>query len=86
MDFNNYLKFQNALDNKWICLSYVEVEDSNRSWETNKTHIAEGIDMEEIRQWCIDHCKHDWVLAGGTVLLENDKDALVFRFRFDKWK
>ena len=35
----------------------------------------ESFNREEIKEWCRERCKKGWVVAGGSVMFEDDKDA-----------
>lgn len=84
-DFETFLKYQEALTNGWIHLSYVEKAEQ-KYWNEPNTQINESFNREEIKEWCQERCKKGWVVAGGSVLFEDDKDAMLFKFRFSKFE
>lgn len=85
-EFNKFLKYQSALDKGWIHVSFVEKVENQKYWNEPNTQIEESFDREEVTDWCKERCKKGWVVAGGSVLFEDDKDAMLFKFRFSKFK
>ena len=84
-ELDKFLKFQYAITHDWIHLSYVVKGEQTFYGEPN-TKVNESFDREEITEWCKERCKKDWVVAGGSVLFEDDKDAMLFKFRFSKFE
>ena len=85
-DFETFLKYQEALTNGWIHLSYVEKNGDQKYYSEPDTKINESFNREEIKEWCRERCKNGWVVAGGSVMFEDDKDAMLFKFRFSKFE
>ena len=77
----NFLKYTDALSKGWTHCSYVHIKNNNQ-WIQNDTEIEEEVDIEEIRNWCQDRCKRDWVVIGGSVLFEDSKDANIFKLMY----
>ena len=69
-ELDKFLKFQYAITHDWIHLSYVVKGEQTFYGEPNTK----------------ERCKKDWVVAGGSVLFEDDKDAMLFKFRFSKFE
>lgn len=86
MDFEHFLKYQYALANGWIHLSYVEKAENQKFWSEPNTQINESFNREEITEWCQERCKKGWIVVSGSVLFEDDKDAMLFKFRFSKFE
>ena len=84
-ELNKFLQYRAALDKGWIHLSYVEQGEQSFYGEPN-TQISESFDREEITEWCKGRCKKGWLVVGGSVLFEDDKDAMLFKFRFSKFQ
>lgn len=85
-EINNFLKYQSALDNGWFHISFVESVEQTKYWSEPNTKLEESFDIIEVREWCQARCKKGWVAMGGSVLFEDDKDALMFKFRFNNFK
>ena len=85
-DFTGFLKYQYALTNGWLHVSYVEKAENQKYWNEPNTQISESFNRAEVTEWCQERCKKGWVVAGGSVLFEDDKDAMLFKFRFSKFQ
>jgi len=80
-EIDNFLKYQTAIDENWERLSWVEEIEGKYYHEPN-TKISESFCRDEIAEWCSTRCKGDWVIAGGTVLLKDSRDAMLFKLTF----
>lgn len=80
-EINNFLKYQKALDENWEGWSFVELKEQQYRSEPN-TQVSEAFNRKEIVEWCSTRCKGDWVVMGGSVMLEDSKDAMLFKLTF----
>lgn len=80
MDMLNFLKYQTALENNWIHCSYVQLEEG--SFSHNNTSVDKEFIQDEMKTWCKERCKGDWVIVMGSILFENDMDANLFKLTF----
>lgn len=84
-DFESFLKYQYAITNNWIHVSFVE-KIENKYYSEPNSKIVESFDRDEVTEWCQERCKKGWVVAGGSALFEDDKDAMLFRLRFNNYE
>ena len=82
-EINNFLKYQMAVDENWERWSFVE-QAEQQYWSEPNTQISEAFNREEMVEWCKERCKGDWVVMGGTVMLKDPRDAMLFKLTFSE--
>lgn len=82
-EINNFLKYQMAVDEKWEGWSFVE-PDKEPVYGIPTTRVSEAFNREEMVEWCKERCKGDWVVMGGTVMLKDPRDAMLFKLTFSE--
>lgn len=75
-----FLKYQKGLDEGWTHCSWVEIVEQ-RFYGPN-SQISESFDYNTVHGWCSERCKGDWVVSGGSVLLKDPRDAMLFKLMF----
>lgn len=76
-----FLRYHKALDEGWTHCSWVEIVEQ-RFWSEPTAQIAESFDYNTVTDWCRERCNGDWVVSGGSVLLKDPRDAMLFKLTF----
>lgn len=80
LGIQNFLKYEQAVSEGWQRLTWVSEETDN--WGEVVTKTAKSFNREEVREWCKSRCKGPWLISGGTVLIKNPKEAMLFQLAF----
>lgn len=75
-----FLRYDRAVSEGWERLTWT-YEETNK-WGSVDTDTAKTFNREEIQEWCQARCKGPWLIAGGTVLIKNPKEAMLFKLTF----
>ena len=76
----NFLKYEQAVAEGWERLTWVREEQNQ--WGEYITETSKLFNRKEILEWCEARCKGPWVVLGGTALIKNPKEAMLFKLTF----